>query len=67
MIEQPATIRCPRCGQALAQSDGHTLHIGAVLIERLVTLRCAARGCGGRVVWRPAMEVANLCRVLAPT
>lgn len=55
MIQQPAiTIRCPRCGLVLAQSDGQALSIGAVIIDRIVTLRCAALQCGGRVVWRPA-------------
>jgi len=51
-----ATIRCPRCRRALATTDGARLLIGPAYCDRLVTLHCAAPGCGGRVVWRPQIS-----------
>lgn len=62
------TIRCPICGKPLGTSDGRQLHLGAVYCDRVVTVRCAAERCTGRVVWKPIEQTASNGRtgVLAP-
>jgi DNA-directed RNA polymerase subunit RPC12/RpoP len=62
----PEAYRCPHCGAELGQTDGKTLQIGLLCIDRSLVFWCKA--CGGRVTWREAPEkppVRPCCGVVA--
>lgn len=53
-------IKCDHCRCDLGETDGDTLYLDKVKIEKIVTLRCAC--CGLRRTWRPALaEGERIC------
>lgn len=42
---------CRECRTMLGFTDGSSLSLGTVILEKIVTLKCA--GCGAVRVWRP--------------
>lgn len=54
-----ATIRCPHCGYALAQTDGQKLYLAGVTVHHSITLHCGQAACRGFTRWYPAPRVKD--------